>query len=67
MNYFLRFIEEHKFAYIVIISAIAIVLIVNNILEFAERIINNSLLLILSLLGFYFLFWFAIKKETTRR
>lgn len=67
MNYFLSFIKEHKFAYILITSVIAIVLIVNNALQFAERVINNRFLLILSILGFYFLVWFAIKKETTKR
>lgn len=67
MNYFLSFIQEHKFAYIVAISLISTVLIVNSTIEFTERIINNPLLLTLSLAVFYFLFWSAIKIETERK
>ena len=67
MNYFLRLIEEHKFAYIVVISAIATVLVLNSAIEFAERIIKNSFLLMFSLLAFISLVWVAIKIETKRK
>lgn len=66
MNYFLDLLERHKFIYIIIISLIATVLIVNSTLEFTERVINNHLLLILSLVIFYFLTSLAIRKETRR-
>ena len=67
MNYFLRLIEKHKFAYIVVISAIATVLVLNSAIEFAERIIKNSFLLMFSLLAFISLVWVAIKIETKRK
>ena len=67
MDYFLEIIEKHKFAYILIVSAIATVLIVNNVLEFSERIINNHFLFIFSLVGFYILVWYAVKKELKER
>ena len=67
MNYFLRVIEKHKFAYIVVISAIATVLVLNSAIEFAERIIKNSFLLMFSLLAFISLVWVAIKIETKRK
>lgn len=66
MDYFLETIRKHKNVYIIIISLIATILIINNFLEFAERIINNRLLLIFSLVVFYFLVYIAIKEEMKR-
>lgn len=66
MNYFLNMIEKHKFIYIIIISLIATVLIVNSALEFAERVINNLTLLLVSLLVFYFLVHIAINEEVKK-
>lgn len=63
MEYFLRLLQEHRFAYLVIVSLIATVLIINTTLEFAERVINNRLLLLYSMLVFYFLVQLALRKE----
>lgn len=63
MNYFLKLIEKHKFLYIVSLSVVVTVLLVNNTLDFAERVINNKLLLIISLVVFYFLVQIAINEE----
>lgn len=67
MDYFLNLVREHKFAYIVIISIVATILILNNAIEFAERIINHRLLLVLSLAVFYVLVWLSIKTESKRK
>jgi hypothetical protein len=67
MDYFFRFVKKHKFAYIVTISVVATVLILNNAIEFAERIINNTYLLIFSLMVFYFLVRMAIIIETKKK
>lgn len=62
----MRLLQGHKFAYLVIVSLIATVLIINTTLDFAERVINNHLLLLFSLLVFYFLVQLAIRKELRR-
>ena len=67
MDYFLAIIKKHKFIYIVIIGLTFTILMVNNILEFAERVINNHLLLVISLVIFYFLVLIAIRKETKNK
>ena len=67
MNYFLIIIKKHKFIYILIISLVVTVLTINNILEFAERIINNHFLLVFSIIVFYFLAQLAIKEEIKRK
>ena len=67
MDYFLGIIRKYKFFYILIISFIATVLVMNNAIEFAERVINNKFLLIFSLLVFYSLVQLAIRKELKRK
>ena len=67
MNYFLDLVEKHKFMYIIIISLIATILIINSTLEFAERVINNLALLLVSLLVFYFLVHIAINEEVKKK
>ena len=47
-------IRKHPKTYILTIALIATIIIINESLEFAERISNNILLTILSLIIFYF-------------
>ncbi|MBU90749.1 hypothetical protein CMO94_04355 [Candidatus Woesearchaeota archaeon] len=47
-------IKKHPKTYIITISLIATIFIINETLEFAERINSNILLTILSLIIFYF-------------
>ncbi|MBI2523438.1 hypothetical protein HYW19_03540 [Candidatus Woesearchaeota archaeon] len=47
-------IRKHPKTYIIMIALIATIVIINETLEFAERISNNILLTVLSLIIFYF-------------
>ncbi len=67
MEYFLKIIKEHPVFYIIALSLIATILIINNTLEFAERVINNHFLLVFSLIVFYFLVLIAINEERKRK
>ncbi len=49
-----KIIKKYPKTYIIIISLITTILIVNETLEFAERLRKNTLLAILSLIIFYF-------------
>ncbi len=40
--------------YIIIVSALATILIINETLNFAEKLTNNIMLILLSLIIFYF-------------
>ena len=63
MNEIWKAIKKYQKLYILIVSALATIILVNETLNFVERIINNVFLGILSLLIFYFLTWVIIKEK----
>ena len=66
MEYFLHSLKKHKFMYIIVLSVIATVILFNATLDFAERVINNPILLLFSLLVFYFFVHIAVKQEVQK-
>lgn len=63
MNFFVDLTKKHRFLYILTISLLATVAIINTSLEFAERVIKNPVLLVFSLVVFVFLVHIAITEE----
>ncbi len=67
MGYFLGLAREYPVLFIISVSLVATVLIINSAFYFAERIINNRLLLVFSLVVFYFLVRIAITEEVKKK
>ncbi len=63
MNHFLNILKKSTFLYFVGASLITTILIITNAFVYTEIIKNNIWLLVLSLIIFYFLFSFAVKRE----
>lgn len=59
-NVFLEYVQKNKFAFGIIISAITSVLVIKTALEYAKIIIEDWLILIITLILFAFLFiWYT--------
>ncbi len=63
MQHFLNVLKKNKYHYIIAISIITTIILVNSILDFADKIKRNPLLLSFSLLIFYFFVTISIKEE----
>ena len=61
MNGFLALLQKNRIAYTLTVSAIFSVIIVNEMIQFAENIINNYLYIIFTLIIFYVLALITIK------
>ncbi len=63
MDEILDIVKKYPKTYIITVSIIATILIVNETLNFAERIINNTFLGVLSIIIFYFFVRVIIENE----
>ncbi len=63
MQPFLKALKKDKVNYIIAISLVTTVILIDTALDFAEKIINNPILLLLSIAIFYFFVRIAIKEE----
>ena len=60
---FLDLLKRNKYPYIVAASLIAAIVLINNVLDFADKIIKNPLLLSLGVVIFIFFITISIKEE----
>lgn len=63
MQPFLKVLKRNKFSYIIAISLVTTVILVDTVLDFSEKVINNPTLLLFSIAVFYFLIRIAIKEK----
>lgn len=63
MQKFLDSFKKHKNVYIVILSLITTIILINEIFDFTERILNNYLILLFSSIIFLFLIYTSIKRR----
>lgn len=61
MKNFLELVQGNKEAYVLVISFITTVIVVNGLIDFAEKLIKYHVLIIISLLLFYLLALIAIR------
>ena len=60
---FLNLLKRDKNAYIIASSLIVIVLIINSVIDFTDKLIKNPTLLLFSLAVFYFFMKISIREE----
>lgn len=60
---FLNILKRNRLQYVIAISLVATVILINSLVDFADRIIKNSFLSVLSAIIFIFFVIIPIKEE----
>jgi len=55
--------KKNKYLYVLVLSIVATVVLINEALDFSGKVIGNKMLIIFSLLVFVFLFNIAVKSR----
>ncbi len=63
MQRFLDVLKRSKYSYIIAVSLVTTIILINSILDFTDRIKDNKFLIVLSLVIFYFFVVISIKEE----
>ena len=67
MQAFLDLTKRNRYIYITAISLVTTIILVNNVIDFTDKIIKNPLLLSLSLVIFYFFTTISIQEEIWKK
>jgi len=63
MQRFLDILKRSKYQYVIALSLVTTIILINSILDFTDRIKGNKFLIVLSLIIFYFFVVISIKEE----
>lgn len=63
MQRFLDILKRNRYQYVIAVSLVTMVILINNLVDFAEKIRSNLFLLSISLAVFYFFITISIREE----
>ncbi len=66
IDVFVEMLRKNRFGFIVIISFLSTIFLLNTLLDFTEKLISNYTLALFALIVFYFFVWISIKKKIWR-